>query len=83
MTWNYRVVRALYEPVPGLPEATYSIVEVYYEKDGSISGWCKAGVSEWDSEDELRRTLSLMGEAFTRPLLELPTESSELREVAR
>jgi hypothetical protein len=36
MTWNYRVLRRT-----GGSLTTWKVIEVYYDDDGSIDGWCE------------------------------------------
>ena len=82
MGWNYRVVRAHYEPVPGLAQATYSIVEVYYDEKDKPTGWHGGSVLEWDTLEDLRNTLGHMMVALDKPLLELPLGTNELTEAS-
>lgn len=70
-TWDYRV-RSYSQPsnVPGVePEAICEIVEVYYNADGDIVGWCQAGNPFADSIGNLQALLQTLTEAAGKPAL--------------
>lgn len=47
MTWNYRVMELIDE----LESKYYEIKEIYYNRDGSLMGFCDASVSGESVED--------------------------------
>lgn len=65
MYWNYRLVRRVSD-IPFL-----SIMEVYYDKDGSIRGWVDKEVTPYgESIEEIKDDLDLISQAFDRPIIE-------------
>ncbi len=71
MTWNYRVLHEETE-VPGVGmESTFSIVEVYYDTDGTtITSWVDAKIHpEGITLDELAADLARMVAAITKPVV--------------
>jgi len=67
MSWNYRVFKK--SDVDGMEY--YEIHEVYYDEEGKIEGWTEACVSPAGlSEDELKRDLLNMLEAFGEPAMD-------------
>lgn len=66
MTWNHRVVRAVQNGEEG-----YSIREVFYNDDGSISMWTKDPIDPYgETLDGLRLTLERMLECLDKPVLD-------------
>ena len=62
MTWNYRI---LVKPDTG----TARLIEVYYDDDGLIYGWCKASLDTDGTEADIRDDLTAMQAAFEAPVL--------------
>ena len=54
--WNYRVIR-----FKGEQDAYYELKEVFYNRDGSLMGYCDAAVSG-ESFSEVIRVLDMMRE---------------------
>jgi hypothetical protein len=81
MSWNYRVLRQEYNGEP-----YYTIHEVYYRKNGSIRMWSEDAMDPGGSTpEELASDLSMMQEAFNKPILEEVTAGTrkKLREVLK
>jgi len=69
MTWNYRVIKKVYKGTD-YEEDSYSIHEVYYNKDGSISSWSIDPISiHGTTPEELKDDYEKYGEAFNKPIL--------------
>lgn len=77
MHWNYRVIRKQYPLAKSLCppgeeafEYSFSIHEVYYNEDGTITGVSVDGMAAaGDTEVELREAYVQMAEAFNAPTL--------------
>lgn len=72
--WNYRVLREdthWVDPLTGEGDVDicYSIVECYYDDDGSLSGYADASPSSVDSPVALGAVLEMMQSALTRKVL--------------
>lgn len=63
MTWNWRVI---------VVDGVYQLCEVYYEKDGSIAGWCEGREPMGDDLADLIGELDLMRDAAQRAQLSSP-----------
>lgn len=79
MSWNYRVVREEH-PVGDQIHESWSIREVHYREDGTISGWtakpCHPG---GDDKAELVTDYHMMARAFTLPVVDVSSgEAVEL-----
>ena len=48
---------------------TYYIAEVYYSVGGTPEGWCDAGSPCGDTPAEVMYTMTMMKNAFSKPLL--------------
>lgn len=71
MHWNYRVVRKEYLHIDGSVEEYFGIHEVYYEDDNSgMSATENPIAPDGETIDELKSTLTLMLEAFNKPVLD-------------
>ena len=64
--WNYRVMHRTDKP-----SDYYSIIEVYYDEDGKIDGWvdCAGSALIWSELEDLKGTVSMLLEAFNKPVL--------------
>lgn len=73
MTWNYRVMRRIFnEPWDG-PTPVYGIVEAYYDVGGGpgLGAWTKEFADPFgDTPEELRECLTHMLEALDKPILD-------------
>lgn len=68
MPWNYRVFRHQYTKDG---KCYYAIHECYYDKDGKVNGWTERAIEPYgDTVEELQDVLEMMGEAFSKPVLE-------------
>ncbi len=67
--WNYRLVQSK-------KDNTVVLAEVYYNDDGTPYGFAEADVLGEDS-DEVRSIYDMMGEAFTKPIID---EDKDLKE---
>lgn len=63
MSWNFRVTK---KTING--EILYGVSEVYYNKDGSVSGWVEKwrDPNGWGDKEDLRITLQNMLDALDR-----------------
>lgn len=67
MSWNYRVAKKKLES----GKEVFGIIEVYYGKDGSASGWTDfVDPNEWENLEDLKGTIDLMKKAFDKPIFE-------------
>lgn len=57
--WNYRTVF----------DGAFRICEVYYNEDGSVSGWCNADLGAHHALGELVAELEHMSDAFSMPVM--------------
>lgn len=66
-TWNYRLVKHR-TPV----EDFYSIHEVYYDENGGVRSFTENGSNPngFETPEEVKNTLNMMLEAFSKPTLE-------------
>ena len=84
MSWNYRVCTRIFsykKEFPKAPEMSkmedqriFSILEVYYDKDGNVNGYIdetKNSLAAWEDYDDLKGTHELMKLAFEKPILDL------------
>lgn len=64
MTWNYRLAKN--------KDGFYGIVEVYYDKEGEVTGWTQDFINPnyWEDSEDVKNTLQKMLEAFDKPLFE-------------
>jgi len=68
MTWNYRVMRSYFED---MPDAWYSIREVYYDNHGEVDGWTvDEAAPVGDTVEELLEILGLMRNCLDKPILD-------------
>lgn len=76
MSWNYRILRKPMDPivwsnVEGEKLYLYTIIEVYYDKDRNIEGWCEhKDILEWDELRDLTGTIKLLQSVIGKPILE-------------
>lgn len=63
-TWNYRLAKN--------KDGFYGIVEVYYDKEGEVTGWTQDFIdpNHWEGPEDVKNTLQKMLEAFDKPLFE-------------
>jgi hypothetical protein len=66
VTWNYRIGCNLWNGAP-----YYSLVEVYYEPDGSVLGFCGADPYYFETAEGLREALVMMAKDSAAPVLDL------------
>jgi hypothetical protein len=61
-SWNYRIRKSGNQ---------YSVIEVYYDAKGKITGWADAtnALEGWDDLDDLTGTITQLCEASFRPVL--------------
>jgi len=65
-TWNHRVVKTVYKD----DYVYYGIREVFYNDDGSISGYTESAVNVMGEEiDDLRQTLEWMLSCLDKSVL--------------
>jgi hypothetical protein len=70
MSWNYRVVRRVYQ-VDGREEFQYGIHEVYYDDDHVPTSCTVDPVSpHGDTEDELAQDMRYFASALEKPVLD-------------
>jgi hypothetical protein len=64
--WNYRVIKAEKQG-----EIYFTISEVYYDDKDCPVGWveCKKNALVWEEYESLKETISLLSEAFDKPIL--------------
>ena len=67
--WNYRLVQSK-------EDNTVVLAEVYYNDDGTPYGFTEAGVLGEDTNGA-REVYDMMGEAFTKPIID---EDKDLKE---
>ncbi len=73
--WNYRVFR--HEYTHG-GEQYYEIHECYYDDDGNVNGWTENAICPYgDTPEELESVLKMMGEAFSKPILDYEEKNDE------
>jgi hypothetical protein len=85
MSWNYRLATHLfsYKDMKGLEDKEdlrlFSIIEVYYDKNGEISGYQDTGNPTKDLESiaDLWETTLKLSEAIKKPVLDLENWPNE------
>ncbi len=67
MSWNHRIMRRVGKD----GEPYYGIHEVYYDKNDKVEGYTENAVAPFgETEEELRRDVRRMEEAFRLPALD-------------
>ena len=92
MSWNYRVCTRIFsykKEFPKAPEMSkmedqriFSILEVYYDKDGNVNGYIdetKNSLAGWEDYEDLVGTHTLMKKAFDKPILDLDNWPNEYK----
>jgi len=70
MSWNYRVIRFKGEPESASDTGEYyEIKEVFYNRDGSLMGYCDAAVGG-ESFKDLIDTLTMMKSDATKGVID-------------
>lgn len=72
MSWNYRVIRRVYKrSLRGVEveEVTFSIHEVYYERDLPVSVSVEGTTTVGETLEELADDIKRMTEALAKPVL--------------
>lgn len=70
MTWNYRVIKSVYDVVGQPDEVTYGIHEVYYDEDGKPTSCTAEPVSLYgETLEELQEEAARFVQACTLPVL--------------
>lgn len=77
MSWNYRVVKKVYESpfaqdIDVEPETLYEIHEVYYDDCGKVMAQTQNPIIIGNSIEELHDTLEKMNQALKKPVLDDP-----------
>jgi len=72
--WNYRIVKqdaglSVNNVGELVPSAIYLMAEVYYNDDGTPTGWCEA-CPHGEDVYELRQDYKMMKEALSKPILD-------------
>lgn len=70
MVWNHRVIRR-YADINGVEEPFYTIHEVYYDEDGSMSWTINEVAPFGDTVEGLQENLRWMLEACQQPVLDI------------
>lgn len=66
MTWNYRVIKTIYND-----EAHFAIHEVYYDEHGNISSYTGRAVSvSWGDDESGEEAIDRMKSALSKPFLD-------------
>lgn len=67
---NYRIGRKKH-----LGVTLYGLIEVYYYKDGKVSGWTDfIDPNGWEDVDDLKATIKHMSDAFDKPIFDIEEE---------
>jgi len=85
MTWNYRIATHIfsYKDIKEMEDnediRLFSIIEVYYDKDGKIDGYADAvnPTKDWEGYDALLGTIDMFPPAFLKPVLDLDNWPNE------
>ncbi len=64
-TWNYRIL-AFEHPTR---ETTFSICEVYYDKDGKPDGYADSSAKDFESKEDIKKEIIYYQEALEKPIL--------------
>lgn len=90
--WNHRVATRVfsYKQVfvnnPKLAkmkdQRLFSIIEVYYDKDGNPTGYVdtKNHLTDWEDMDDLKGTYEMIASAFTKPIIDLDNFPNEWKD---
>lgn len=73
MTWNYRVMRHVFDVPDGETETQYAIHEVYYDESGKVTNWTKDATSFFSETADFAWLLSALGDAVKKPTLDYKT----------
>lgn len=71
MGWNYRIIKETLTGPDGDTADCYGIHEVYYDPDGKPTGWSDAIQPYGETLDDLKTDMSLMMQAFEKPVLDM------------
>lgn len=78
--WNYRVVTKL-EKIGNTETRTFGIAECYYNKDDVMDAYSeKKNFYEWDRIDDILGTHKLIGNAFSKPVIDLDNFPNEFKD---
>lgn len=83
MSWNYRIGTHVFSYKKAFvnnsklaemkDQRLFSIIEVYYDKNGKPEGYIdkKNSLSNWEDLEDLKGTWELIGKAFEKPIIDL------------
>lgn len=74
MSWNYRLCKQTFGKGTNLEEVTFTIREVYYKEDGSISGYTEnPAYPRAETPEEMLWVLQKMQESLNKEVIDLDT----------
>lgn len=74
MSWNYRLCKETYNKGTEHEEIAFTIREVYYKEDGSISSYTENTASLLaESPEDMKWALEKMQEALNKEVVDLDT----------
>lgn len=75
-SWNYRVIKMMCDN-----QKNFAIAEVYYDEKNQPVGWVKCNENTLVSEEyeNLKGTIELLSEAFSKPILTVEGDKLVLR----
>ena len=84
MYWNYRIFKTLEDYGNNHKSFLYSVHEVYYDDDGTISAWTEREISPYgETFDEISKSMEMMAIALSKPVLFLDRLSGQLIEESK
>ena len=73
MSWNYRLCKSTYKGAD-YEEVSFTIREVYYNKDGTIWAVTENGTSPFgENVEEVKDVLAKMSSAFEKEIIDIDT----------
>lgn len=84
MYWNYRIFKVLEDYGDKHKSFSYSIHEVYYDDDGTISAWTEREISPYgETFDEISKNIEMMASSLSKPVLFLDRLSGQVIEESK
>ena len=74
MSWNYRLCKETLDKGTSYEDEWFSIREVYYKEDGSISSYSEKPANLFsETREDIKWTLEKMHEALNKEVVDLDT----------
>lgn len=71
MSWNYRLVKRVYNKGKSYEETLIQIEEVYYDEEGNIKGYGEAPVPSGETKEDIKKVLDKLSKALDKDIIDL------------